>query len=92
MRAEIEPCNHEESDTRMFIHAAHAARHGYTKVALQTVDTDVLVIAISQMSHLGLAELWLEFGVGKHYHVISVHDIALSLGCEKASALPFSMH
>ena len=72
----------------MFIHAAYAARHCYTKVAQQTANTDVLVITISQMSHLGLAELWLEFGVVKHYHAISVHDIVSSLSCERlASAL-----
>jgi len=59
----MESCNHEESDTRMLIHAAHVARQGHTKVALRTVDTDVLAIAVSQMNHLGLAEL--EFGVGK---------------------------
>ena len=35
LKAEIEPCNHEEADTRMLIHAAHAARHGHTKVALE---------------------------------------------------------
>ena len=74
LKAEIEPCNHEEADTRMLIYAAaHAVRHGHTKVALQTVDTDVLVLAISQMNHLALTELWLEFGVGKNYRVISVH-------------------
>ena len=89
LTAEIQPCNHEESDTRMLIHAAHATRHGHTKVVLRTVDTDVLVIAISQMSNLGLAEIWLEFGVSKHYRVISVHNIVSSVGYEKASALPF---
>jgi len=26
LTTEMEPCNHEESDTRMLIHAAHAAR------------------------------------------------------------------
>jgi len=41
----------------MIIHAADAARHGNTKVALRTVDTDFLLIAISPMSHFGLAEL-----------------------------------
>ena len=64
---EIDPCNHEEADTRMLLHAAHAARNGHSKVVLQTVDTDVVVLAISQMHNLHLSELWLEFGVGKHY-------------------------
>ena len=62
----------------MLLHAVHTARHGHTKGVLRTMDTDVLVLAISQMQNLNLSELWLEFGVGKHYHVIPVH-----LNCNK---------
>ena len=36
-RTEIDPCNHEEADTRMLLHAVYAARHGHTKVVLRTV-------------------------------------------------------
>ena len=86
---EIDPCNHEKADTRMLLHAAHAARHGHSKVVLQTVDTDVLVLAISQMHKLPLLELWLEFGVGKHYRVIPIHSISARIGQEKSGALPF---
>ena len=75
--------------TRMLLHTVHATRHGHTKVVLRTVDTDVLVLAISQMQNLNLSELWLEFGVGKHYRVIPVHLIAVRIGPVKASALPF---
>ena len=53
---EINPCNHEGADTRMLLHAAHASRHGDSKVVLQTVDTDVLVLAISQMHNLPLLD------------------------------------
>ena len=88
---EIDPCNHEEADTRMLLHAAHAARHGHSKVVLRTVDTDVLVLAISQMHNLPLLELWLEFSVGKHYRVIPIHSISTRIGQEKSSALPFFM-
>ena len=56
------------------------------------MDTDVLVLAISQMQNLNLSELWLEFGVGKHYHVIPVHLIAIRISPVKASGLPFFMH
>ena len=31
---EIDPCNHEEADIRMLLHAAHAARNGHRKVVL----------------------------------------------------------
>ena len=36
-----------------------------------------------------MAELWIEFGVGKHYRFIPAHLISDSLGPEKAKALPF---
>ena len=38
-----------------------------------------------------MVELWIEFGVGKHYRFIPVNLIATSLGHEKVKALPFSM-
>ena len=53
------------------------------------MDTDVLVLAIAQMSHLALTELWLEFGDGKNYCLISVHTIASRMDYEKARALLF---
>ena len=86
---EIDPCNHEEADTRMLLHAIHAARQGHNKVVLRTVDTDVLVLTIVQIQSLHLSEVWLEFGAGKHYRVIPVHSIAMTIGPTKASALPF---
>ena len=48
----VSPSNHEEADTRVFLHAKDMAHHGHTKIAIRTVDTDVLVLAISAFSHL----------------------------------------
>ena len=86
---EIKPCNHEEADTRMFLHVAHAAKHGHQKVSIWTVDTDIVVLAVAQIQHLQISELWIEFGIGKHYRFIPAHLVALSMGPERASALPF---
>ena len=88
---EIKPCirNHEEADTQMLLHVAHATKHGHQKVSIWTVDTDVIVLAVAQIQHLQISELWIEFGVGKHYHFIPAHLVALNMGPEKASALPF---
>ena len=88
---EIAPCNHEEADTRMLLHVAHASKHGHQKVSLRTVDTDVVVLAVAQFqnNYLQLSELWIEFGTGKHYRFIPAHSVALSMGPERASALPF---
>ena len=35
----VAPCNHEEVDTRIFLHVRHAAECGHRKVVVSTVDT-----------------------------------------------------
>ena len=59
--------------------------HGHSKVDMLTVDTNVVVLAISQMHNLQLLELWLEFGVGKHYRVIPVHSISVRIGLKSSA-------
>ena len=77
--ADLSPCTHEEADTRLLLHAADAARRGYTKVMVRTVDTDVVVIAVAKFQYLSLSELWIEFGVGKHLKYLPAHDISVVL-------------
>jgi len=84
----LQPCLHEEADTRLVLHAANAAKAGYKKIAIRTVDTDVLVIAISTWQEMQCEELWLAFGTGKKYRYIAVHELANCLGPEKSKALP----
>ena len=38
------PCTQEEADTQLMLHACDAAKHGYDKIMIQTVDMDVMVI------------------------------------------------
>ena len=40
--SDISPCDHEEADTRLFLHVQHARSNAIIK----TVDTDVVIIAI----------------------------------------------
>ena len=85
----ISPCSHEEADTRMLLHAKHAAHHGHNKILVRTVDTDVVVLAVCLAHGLGTDyELWLAFGAGKNFRYLSAHGIAVSLGPNKAQALP----
>ena len=44
--AALNPCGHEEADTRIMLHVAHAARHGHSKILIRTVHTDVVAIAV----------------------------------------------
>ena len=51
----LAPCTQEEADTRIFLHVSDAANHGYSKVMIRTVDSDVLVLAIAAVNeaHMG---------------------------------------
>jgi len=56
------PFNHEEADTRMLLYASHAAQHGRHAILIRTVDTDVVVLAVSLAQELQSKDkLWLAF-------------------------------
>ena len=81
----VECCNHEEADTRIILHSYHAAGSGYDTVKIRTVDTDVVVLAISFFSRLNVSELWIHYGVGRSARLIAVHEISASLAPTKCS-------
>ena len=84
----IQCCNHEEADTRIILHCYHAGLSGCKNVCIRTVDTDVVILAISFFAHLSLSELWIHFGVGRNARYLAVHEISASLGPSKCSVLP----
>ena len=56
----LAPCNHEEADSRMSLLASHAAQHGHHSILIRTVDTDVVVLAVSLAQELQPEDkLWL---------------------------------
>ena len=88
-RSSIAPCTHEEADSRMLLHVAHAARNGHHKIMIHTVDTDVVVLAVAVAQKLQAEdELWLAFRTGKNFRYLAANEIAAGLGPEKARALP----
>jgi len=82
-------CNHEEADTRVFLQINDI--QGHNKIIVRTVDTDVLVIAVSVFARLKdqLEELWIDFGTGKHRQLVPIHVVFSNLGKSKALGLPF---
>lgn len=44
-------CNHEEVDTRLFLHAPHAAKHEKT-IILVADGTGMLIISLSRLSEI----------------------------------------
>ena len=59
-----------------------------TKASIRTVDTDVVVLAITAIQHLNTSEMWIAFGTGKNFKFIAAHKIARTLGPDKCIALP----
>lgn len=85
----LAPCTHEEADTRIFLHVLDAVNHGFKSVMIRTVDTDVLVLAVSAVQKLSIDELWVAFSSGKSLRYLPAHEISHSLGPQKCTALPF---
>ena len=88
---DLAPCSHEEADTRIMLHVQDAVNHGYNKIAIRTVDTDVLVLAVAtlvQLSSPTQPELWLAFGTGGSLWYIAAHTICINLGPRVSRALP----
>ncbi|CAC5391196.1 unnamed protein product [Mytilus coruscus] len=70
------------------IHVADAVRDGFKKINIKTVDTDVIVIAISVFKNTEADEIWIAFATGKHFRYIPIHDIAQSLGPLQSRIIP----
>ena len=72
----LAPSTHEEADTRIFLHVADAVQCGFSRIIVRTVDTDVLVLAVSLVHKLqdGVEqsiELWVAFGTGANLRYIA---------------------
>ncbi len=80
----LAPCTHEEADTHILLHLEDAVRQGHNKVSIRTVDTDVVVLAITSAQRLNISQLWVAFGVG---WFIAAHEIARALGPDRCVAL-----
>lgn len=91
----LNPCNHEEADTRIVIHVQDAVQRGATNILVRTVDTDVVIILISCFSILiniqPSLQIVVAFGMGRSFQTLSVNTIYNNLGEHKSRALPFSM-
>jgi len=44
---DLQPCSHEEADTRILLHVKDAMNSGYKHSIIRTVDTDVVVLAVA---------------------------------------------
>ncbi len=86
-------CDHEEADTRMVVHVMDAIQRGARTVQIRTVDTDVLVVLIGKFHELCTEEnlpldVWVAFGMGKHFTFHRINSICTRLGVLRSKALP----
>ena len=55
--SQISPCNHEEADTHIMLHVKDTVQTGMRQIMIRTVDTDVVVIAISIVHKLNILNM-----------------------------------
>ena len=74
--AVLAPCNYEEADTCIMLLAAHGAHNDHKKILINTVDTDVVVLAVALSRTLDVeAKVWVSFGTGKAIRFLAAHEI-----------------
>lgn len=83
----LQPCHHEEADTRIILHLAQGSSK-HKKAMIKTVDTDVVVLAVTAVVNHGLEELWVAFGTGVNLRYIPAHQLASTIGPAKSQSLP----
>ena len=66
-------------------------KQGHREMVIRTVDTDVLVLAVSVYEQLQeeTEELWVDFGAGKNRKFFPIHKTLEHIGECKARGLPF---
>ena len=84
----LERCNHEEFDTRVFLHAANAAEQGYKRLLIRANDTDVVVLALALFDEIAAEKLWVAFGRMQTLRFLSIHDISKKMPAIKRRAQP----
>ena len=83
----LAPCSHEEADTRMFLHVADAVQNVMRKVAIRSVDTDVVVLSVASFTNINPDELWIALGTGSSFRYIAVHQLAATMNPRQCATL-----
>ena len=57
-------------------------------VSIRTVDTDVVVLAVTSAQRLNITELWIAFGAGKKFRYLPAREMANPLCPDRCVAWP----
>ena len=83
----LQPCNHEEANTRMFVHVNDAiTQDNFRSVLIHSIDKDVVVLAVNAAYRFNV-EIFVAFGTGNSFCCIEAHQLAQKLGPEKCVAI-----
>ena len=83
-------CSHEEADTQMIVHLEHALGNGIQTIAIDSGDTDVLIILMGfyhqLKSKFSFIDIILDFAQNRR---ISMDMLSQTAGETRCQALPF---
>ena len=82
--------NHEEADTRLVLHAAHAGNGGHSHVVIKSLDTDVALLAVAHSSQTNGTVLFLT-GNKHRRRYVNLSQTGRKLGPQVCRVLP-GMH
>ena len=89
----IVPFNLNKADTSVFLHVWHVCNiiltSGTSHALIESIDTDVLIIALAVLLHLDLEKMWMGFGNRLNRINIPIHDIYQKLGHYRSAGLLF---
>ena len=79
-------CTHEEADTRLLLHSAHATSHGFQSALICSPDTDVGVIPIGLCTSIN-GQLVFKTGSAKKPELVDISALSAKLGPAASEAL-----
>lgn len=82
-------CSHEEADTRILLHAQHAAVHYTpdTDIIIRSPDTDVAILSCMLCFVFPNSKVFFKTGTKQHSRLIPMHSITARLGDDMCSSL-----
>ena len=57
----LAPCTHEKADTHILLHLKYAVHHGNSRVSICTVNTDVVVLAVTSAQYINISKLHVDY-------------------------------
>lgn len=78
-------CDHEEADTRMYLHAAHASKT-HESIIIKSPDTDVLLLGLAFVHNIP-KDLFFVQGTSQNITILNLSQISQSLGYNICTAL-----